>query len=279
MAGHGSQRQPTTTKDMLRRMQKDSLYEARRSVPRTASDLLGPGLASRAIRTMDWNADELAFNGLFYSEPGAQNSPDVNRYWMGIVEVNPDGFGYQRVLEYRVLPWPDQAPDEWIRTFSTTGLSRTYSAWHNPARTPFAVLTKSDNQALTSGALTTLSFDGSYGDADMLTTPVNRLVVTRDGYWQVEAGFGWPALAGGTRGAFIYWHDLINNVDNIIGSYNAGTTNTALSAEVVTFPAREVPVLAGDYFFVRSIQSSGSPSTTSSSNGNQFLQARWHRPV
>lgn len=127
MTGHGSMRpNPRGAEDLLKRMQVTTLYEGRRSVPRVASDLLGPGIASKAVRTMDWNADELAFNGMFYSEPGAQNSPDPARYWIGLVEVTPTGFGAQRVWEYRN---PANGPLERIRLFSSGGPTRTYGPW------------------------------------------------------------------------------------------------------------------------------------------------------
>lgn len=133
MSGHGGQRpNPRSAEHLIKRMQVDSLYSSRRPVPHSASDLLGPGIASKAVRTFDWNADELAFNGLFYSEPGAQNGPDTNRYWMGFSEATPDGYGIQHVWEFRNPDNPTLPASEWTRLFSTTGLSRTFGVWISP---------------------------------------------------------------------------------------------------------------------------------------------------
>lgn len=280
MAGQNNGRDLITASDLIGNMGKRILHDERRPQIRTAADVLGPGLAPKAVQLLDWNDAATAFNGIFFSEPGANNSPDITRYWMGTVFANDKGSGFQRVVEYRGTV--DIRPQEWERTFLlTAGTTLSYGPWVrvDEVKTPFGVLTKSDAQALATGTLTTLTFDGGYGDAAVADQVNDRINVTRDGFWQVEGGFGWPALTGGTRGAFLYWHDFINNTENIIGSFNAGTTNTNLSAEVVTVTAREVPVLAGDWFYARSIQSSGSASTTSNSNGNQFLQGRWHRPV
>lgn len=80
MGGQNSWRTNITFTDWMRDIEKRILNEERRPSIRSASDLMGPGAGPYAILTVDWNADETTFNGWFYSEPGAQNSPDDSLY-------------------------------------------------------------------------------------------------------------------------------------------------------------------------------------------------------
>jgi len=110
----------------------NELLERRPSI-NTAADLLGPGLGPQAVFISDWNGDETAFNGIFYSDVGAQNSPDSARRWMGMSMVDANGNGYQRIVEYNsddpelFAAWPGVV---YSRAFSSTdGVTRTYSVW------------------------------------------------------------------------------------------------------------------------------------------------------
>lgn len=129
MGGSNSGRIEVNGLQVLTGMQKRIRQEERRPLIRTASDLLGPGLGPYAVRLMDFNDDAAVFNGLFYAEPGAQNGPDTNRYWMGQVIANADGYGYQRMAEFRAPADPLFAPVEYIRTFTSIGSARSYGTW------------------------------------------------------------------------------------------------------------------------------------------------------
>lgn len=129
MGGANSWTQIEDAADWMRQIEKRILHEERRPGVRSASDLMGPGLAPFSIWVNDWNAPETAFNGMFHSDPGALNSPRTDGYWMGSSQGTPDGYGLQRVTEYRnEAVWPGGT---WMRKFWTTvpGASRQYSAW------------------------------------------------------------------------------------------------------------------------------------------------------
>lgn len=92
---------PQNLDGWMRQMEKRTLGSERRPLIRNAADILGPGIAPFAVLVGDWNDEVTLFNGIFYSEPTALNSPDGAAYWMGFSFANPDGFGFQRVWEFR----------------------------------------------------------------------------------------------------------------------------------------------------------------------------------
>jgi hypothetical protein len=113
----------------MRDMEKRTMHEERRPSIRTAADLMGPGLGPQSVQVLDWNDDITTFNGFFYSEPQAANSPDGTRYWMGYTDANADGYGYQRVYEYRNPSDPTKVAS-YARIFATVpGSSRTFGSW------------------------------------------------------------------------------------------------------------------------------------------------------
>ena len=128
MGGANSWTQVDTAQDWMRQMEKRILHEERRPGIRSASDLMGPGVGPHSVWLNDWNASETTFNGFFHSDPGALNSPRVDGYWMGTSQATVEGYGLQRVTEYReAATWPGGT---WIRNFFTPpGAQRQFSAW------------------------------------------------------------------------------------------------------------------------------------------------------
>jgi hypothetical protein len=129
MGGQNSWRQPITYEDLQRNGEKRQLNQERRPQVRTAADLLGPGIAPFAVEILDWNGDETAFNGFFWSQPGAINSPDPlnSKWYMGQTEATEDGFGLQWATEFRNIAanaWP---PRQFIRRFFDPGSAGTRS--------------------------------------------------------------------------------------------------------------------------------------------------------
>jgi hypothetical protein len=111
--------------DWMRSLEKRVLHEERRPSVRSAADLLGPGFAPYAVLTADWNSEEAARQGFWWSEVGALNSPDSAKSWIGCVTVNVDGSGNQEVMENG----PGSPPLRRVRTFRMQGGIRVYSAW------------------------------------------------------------------------------------------------------------------------------------------------------
>lgn len=129
MGGQNSGRQPLTFGDWQGDIEKRALNAERRPQIRNASDLLGPGIAPNAVQLSDWDDEATAFNGLFYSEPGALHGPDNTSYWMGVVQVTEAGFGYQRVRRY-FSAVGSKMLEEWGRTFADPGSgARDYTGW------------------------------------------------------------------------------------------------------------------------------------------------------
>lgn len=116
-----------TAEDWMRHQERLHAQEARRRIPQDATDLLGPGFGPTATEVDDWNQDETAFNGFFWSRVGALHSPDGEHEWVGICVAEDDGeVGVQTVWSVR----DGDPPREYVRRWSTAGdLSRTYTLW------------------------------------------------------------------------------------------------------------------------------------------------------
>lgn len=126
MGGQNSWTIDVTAADWMRSLEKRMLHEERRPSITSAADLMGPGLAPFAVQIQDWEQDEAAFNGMFWTDLGGLNSPDPGIQWMGETVANIDGTGYQHVVDMTTGEVP---PDEYIRTFTSVNGLRVYTDW------------------------------------------------------------------------------------------------------------------------------------------------------
>src|SRR5688572_21629609 len=81
----------------LRQLDKRLVAQERRAAATSAADLVGPGIAARAIQVYDWNDETTTFNGFFYSTPGALHAPESGFEWNGSVTARADGSGTQHL--------------------------------------------------------------------------------------------------------------------------------------------------------------------------------------
>ena len=104
---------PTGAEDYFRNLEKRLSRLERRPVPMEASDLLGPGITSRAVQIMDWDSSDAIYNGFFHTEVGGINTPDPMLSWTGQVIAKDDGTGMQQV-------WNTDGPETlyWMRTYA-----------------------------------------------------------------------------------------------------------------------------------------------------------------
>lgn len=116
----------TNGADWMRDMEKRTMTENRRPRITHARDLMGPGLAPRAVQITDWSGPETEFNGVFYTEPNALHTPDPTKYWMGHSWCQIEGFGIQQVWDYRGTTNP---PVVKTRRFSLSGGIRVFGPW------------------------------------------------------------------------------------------------------------------------------------------------------
>lgn len=83
---------PQTAEEYFSQQAKRQGQEERRPQIRKASDLLGPGVAAFAVEIDDFSGDIAAFNGFFIAPPGAANSPDNTKWWIGqTIATQADG--------------------------------------------------------------------------------------------------------------------------------------------------------------------------------------------
>lgn len=108
----------------MRHQEKRIMAEQRRPIVRKASDILGPGFGPLATELSDWNSDEAAFNGYFWSAASTtSNAPDTTSVWMGIC-VSNGLFGWQQVLAV------DPAFPVYVtRTWALVAGVRVYEVW------------------------------------------------------------------------------------------------------------------------------------------------------
>jgi hypothetical protein len=185
MGGQNSWRTAITGEDWMRGQEKRILHEERRPQIRVASDVLGPGIAPYCVRLEDWSADETYFNGFWYSEPGAFNSPDSSRYWIGSSLSTEAGFGIQRASEYygptTDVLWPRPV---YVRKFATLVPDdpRTWSLWRLEDGTPPGMISE---------------FGGAVGAAPNGWMPCTGSVLNRTSYPDLFAAIGIRWNTGG----------------------------------------------------------------------------------
>jgi hypothetical protein len=102
---------------------KTGELERRVRVP-SAKQILGPGLGPWAVRLFDWNDEKTLYNGVFYSEVGAANSPDPTKAWIGSSWATQDGRGAQEVTQVGT------SRPVYRRTFATApGATPVFTPW------------------------------------------------------------------------------------------------------------------------------------------------------
>lgn len=118
-----------TIQDMdswMRSIERRVMAVERRGNITNAAQIMGPGLAPYAVQIKDWSGSETTFNGMFYTAPGAFNSPDPDAWWIGLVLSQPGGFGVQVVWDYRGATLP---PPTKTRRWSSVGNTRVFTSW------------------------------------------------------------------------------------------------------------------------------------------------------
>lgn len=101
--------------------------ERRRQIT-SADELLGPGFGPAALQVMDWNSEEASFNGYFFSEVGAINSPNTMKAWIGFTITTGGDDTNERGLQ-RVWSYMDSHLREYTRTWVLGTTGRLYGAW------------------------------------------------------------------------------------------------------------------------------------------------------
>lgn len=110
----------------VQRQQDAIVKQTRRPQISHAAQIMGPGIGPYAVEIRDWSGEETNFNGFFYSAPGAFNSPDSTKWWIGESISQIEGFGVQRVWDYRGTSNP---PTVKTRRILFVGSTRSFGAW------------------------------------------------------------------------------------------------------------------------------------------------------
>lgn len=118
--------QPHNFDGWVRHRNDEATKQTRRPQVTHAAQIMGPGIAPFAVEIKDWSGAETEFNGFFYTRPGAFNSPDGAKWWIGHSIAQAEGFGIQEVWDYRGTSSP---PTKKTRKFTFSGSVRVFSAW------------------------------------------------------------------------------------------------------------------------------------------------------
>lgn len=185
------------------------MHEQRRPLIRNASDLLGPGFGPQAVQTFDWSSDEAAFNGFFWSAPGAINAPDATSYWAGVCLATSDGSGVQRVTMHEGGVWPAVTM---VRRYTTPSTNRLYSQWSTEANLAPLFSQTTTNQNIVGGTF----------------NPVGGLVATPTSFgpgdrWLVTVSLDVAHNAGSGTGDFVCGLSVGGSV--VTGVMRADDTN------------------------------------------------------
>lgn len=136
-----------TDKRLLRQERAPRFYHA--------SDLLGPGFGPTATELLDWNADEAAFNGFFWSLADSLHSPNNAVQWAGLAIAEDENIrGVQVVWQAE----PGNAPAMFVRRWDeAVDEGRSYTPWRPAAGDGGAITTKTSAYTLTDADTTCLA--------------------------------------------------------------------------------------------------------------------------
>lgn len=130
-----SWRIPVNFEMWTQQIEKRLMRQERRAVVTNASQILGPGAGPYAILVNDWNDEVATFNGIYHSEPGAVNGPDDllslvgDYYWLGETFGTEDGYGFQRLTRYRLVPNETGSWSQYRRRFYKENDLYGYTTW------------------------------------------------------------------------------------------------------------------------------------------------------
>jgi hypothetical protein len=154
----------TDAEGYFRQNEKRLLHEERRPLVKTASDLMGPGIAPHAVLIFDWNNEVTAFNGFYYSEPGAMNTPDgtsATNFWMGQSIADAEGNGVQFIWINRHGNLQEPLSLRARRFHGSEGGQRQFSAWQEiEGGGGGSALAVQDEGTTVSGTVTQMDFVG-----------------------------------------------------------------------------------------------------------------------
>lgn len=115
-------RTETNAGDYFGHQQKQLKIADRRPVIRNATDLVGPGITSNAVRITNFNDVLATFDGYFSADIGATNAPNATDAFVGYVSSDAELGGTQQFsdLTSQVV---------WTRTFTRSPLDASTIRW------------------------------------------------------------------------------------------------------------------------------------------------------
>lgn len=255
--------------DWMRRQEKRVMHEQRRPRVSRASDLMGPGLAPNAVEVLDWNGPEVGFNGLYWSRPGALNSPDTAKTWMGMGVATDTGHAFQRVWEH--VTGSDMGM-EFTRQWHSHGDGSipSFTPWvlSGGKGTPFLYWRREGAATFANNALTAFT----YRDTEITNvggwtwTGAGEVIITPySGHYLVSGSLAFAVNSTGRRVLTMH----INGTERARVSIQASALTDSPTL-VINAP---VDLAAGDTIGWRLFQDSGGVLATSQS----FTQTNWTR--
>lgn len=218
---------PTTAEEFFSHQNRRIGQEERRPSVRKASDILGPGIAPFATPVDDMDGDTAAFNGFWILEPGAGNTPDITKWWVGQTIADQFNGGTQMLSTFR----PDDAVGGqhllMMRSFSIAPDSpaRFYSAWQRVGGGDSTVgkmrsLIRTSTLNVPNAAFTPVTWQTERADSQTgsaIGTPGGVAIATIAGVYHVHASVDFATNATGRRLA-----QIRNATTGLVLAYDEG---------------------------------------------------------
>lgn len=211
---------------------KQSQIANRRPTIRKASDLVGPGIQSTAVRLADFNDRLATYNGFFASEPGGSNAPNAEDSFVGLVVVDSllggwqqfrsldTGFTYERLFT--------RSPYDPDTIFWGAWTSNEPEPPPDPPALYWSRFTRSTDQSITSGGSYVVPWEARASETGF--TPLaysgTNITIPKDGLYLLNAEVDFTPGASTQRAAL----RLRRNGTQIDGGVSVATLTTGAHA-------------------------------------------------
>lgn len=227
---------PTNAEEFFSHQNRRIGQEERRPQVRRASDILGPGIAPFAVPVDDMDGDTAAFNGFWIVQPGAANTPDSTKWWVGQTIADQFNGGVQTLSTFQAADAVGGMHRLMTRSFSIAPDSpaRFYSNWQqiggsDPTIGRLRSLIRTSTLSIPNGGFASLTWQAERADSQTGTaisvSGGGVASASIAGVYDITASVDFATNANGRRVA-----QIRNATTGLVLAYDEGVVSNIYSS-------------------------------------------------